>query len=128
MELRLANAEAHLAPDPGIYRVPQREAVVRHFAAMLADEPGWGGVATDGRRQLVRERDTRFTAVFDEVFAAAGIEFPRTHPTPPSGGRRDGERDPGMFTGQADVRSFKVAGDLRPLRAGSGRHGDNLQP
>ncbi|WP_189194429.1 GNAT family N-acetyltransferase [Micromonospora fulviviridis] len=53
VELRLANAEAHLALDPGVYRVPQRAAVVRHFTAMLADEAGRDGVlvaeAHDGR-------------------------------------------------------------------------------
>lgn len=40
VELRLANAAAHLALDPHSYRVPQREAVARHFTAMLADESG----------------------------------------------------------------------------------------
>ncbi|MGK5740100.1 N-acetyltransferase family protein [Micromonospora sp. URMC 103] len=40
VELRLANAEAHLALDAATYRVPQRDAVVRHFAAVLADEAG----------------------------------------------------------------------------------------
>ncbi|MFG1659795.1 GNAT family N-acetyltransferase [Micromonospora chersina] len=53
VELRLANAEAHLALDPGIYRVPQREAVVRHFTAVLADAAGRDAVlvaeADDGR-------------------------------------------------------------------------------
>ncbi|MFC0030049.1 GNAT family N-acetyltransferase [Micromonospora chaiyaphumensis] len=44
VELRLANAEAHLALDAGTYRVPQRDAVVRHFAAMLADVSGPDGV------------------------------------------------------------------------------------
>ncbi|MBM0257384.1 GNAT family N-acetyltransferase [Micromonospora sp. 4G55] len=38
VELRLANAEAHLALDPDTYRVPQRAAVVEHFSAVLADE------------------------------------------------------------------------------------------
>lgn len=53
VELRLANAEAHLTLDPGIYRVPQREAVVRHFTAVLAGEAGRDGVLVaedhDGR-------------------------------------------------------------------------------
>lgn len=40
VQLRLANAEAHLALDPEVYRVPAREAVLRHFAAMLTDEAG----------------------------------------------------------------------------------------
>ncbi|SBT51623.1 GNAT family N-acetyltransferase [Micromonospora auratinigra] len=38
--LRVANAEAHLALDPGVYRVPPGPAVRRHFAAVLADERG----------------------------------------------------------------------------------------
>jgi hypothetical protein len=53
VELRLANAEAHLALDPDVYRVPRREAVVRHFTAMLGDEAGRDAVlvaeAPDGR-------------------------------------------------------------------------------
>ncbi|PWU47537.1 hypothetical protein DLJ47_30355 [Micromonospora sp. S4605] len=53
VELRLANAVAHLALDPRIYRVPQREAVVRHFTAMLTDEAGRDAVLVaeshDGR-------------------------------------------------------------------------------
>ncbi|WP_187399809.1 GNAT family N-acetyltransferase [Micromonospora sp. AP08] len=53
VELRLANAEAHVALDPETYRVPQREAVARHFAAMLAGEARRDGVlvadAHDGR-------------------------------------------------------------------------------
>jgi GNAT superfamily N-acetyltransferase len=40
VQLRVANAEAHLAFDPQVYRVPAREAVLRHFAAMLTDEAG----------------------------------------------------------------------------------------
>ncbi|WP_198041542.1 GNAT family N-acetyltransferase [Micromonospora chokoriensis] len=51
--LRLANAEAHLALDADTYRLPQREAVLRHFAAVLADEAGRDGVlvaaTADGR-------------------------------------------------------------------------------
>ncbi|MGC4760471.1 GNAT family N-acetyltransferase [Micromonospora trifolii] len=37
VELRLANAEAHLALDPDVYRLPQREAVIEHFTAVLSD-------------------------------------------------------------------------------------------
>ncbi|SCG53264.1 Acetyltransferase (GNAT) family protein [Micromonospora echinaurantiaca] len=42
--MRLANAEAHLALDAATYRVPQGDAVARHFAAMLTDEAGRDGV------------------------------------------------------------------------------------
>ncbi|MGV9806992.1 N-acetyltransferase family protein [Micromonospora chersina] len=53
VDLRLANAEAHIALDPGTYRVPRREAVERHFTAVLADEAGRDAVlvaeAHDGR-------------------------------------------------------------------------------
>ncbi|MEU6207269.1 GNAT family N-acetyltransferase [Micromonospora musae] len=52
VELRLANAEAHVALEPDVYRVPRRDAVRRHFTAMLADESSPGGVlvaeANDG--------------------------------------------------------------------------------
>ncbi|WP_433538138.1 N-acetyltransferase family protein [Micromonospora sp. CA-249363] len=44
VELRLANAEAHVALDAATYRVPPRDAVVRHFAATVADEAGRDGV------------------------------------------------------------------------------------
>ncbi|WP_260415124.1 GNAT family N-acetyltransferase [Actinoplanes digitatis] len=37
VRLRVTNAEAHLALDPETYRVPARDAVLRHFTAMLAD-------------------------------------------------------------------------------------------
>lgn len=33
----MANAEAHLALDPDTYRLPQREAVIEHFTAVLSD-------------------------------------------------------------------------------------------
>lgn len=36
VELRIANAEAHVALDPDTYRVPSRDAVAQHFAAVLA--------------------------------------------------------------------------------------------
>ncbi|GAB3828173.1 GNAT family N-acetyltransferase [Dactylosporangium cerinum] len=40
VRLRVANAEAHLALEPEIYRVPEQEAVRRHFTAVLAGDPG----------------------------------------------------------------------------------------
>ncbi|MET8203331.1 GNAT family N-acetyltransferase [Micromonospora taraxaci] len=64
--LRLANAEAHLALDADTYRVPQREAVVRHFTAVLADETGRDGV-------LVAEIDGR----------VVGMVEVSPHPDPP---------------------------------------------
>ncbi|WP_328603506.1 GNAT family N-acetyltransferase [Amycolatopsis sp. NBC_00345] len=44
VELRVANAEAHVALDPGTYRVPSRDVVARHFAAVLADGTGQDAV------------------------------------------------------------------------------------
>ncbi|MBM0276172.1 GNAT family N-acetyltransferase [Micromonospora tarensis] len=44
VELRLANAEAHLALDPDTYRLPQREAVIKHFTAVLGEEAGRNAV------------------------------------------------------------------------------------
>ncbi|QLQ38480.1 GNAT family N-acetyltransferase [Micromonospora robiginosa] len=50
VELRLANAAAHIALDAATYRVPTRDAVTRHFAAMVADEAGRDGVlVAEGR-------------------------------------------------------------------------------
>ncbi|TDC38760.1 GNAT family N-acetyltransferase [Micromonospora sp. 15K316] len=53
VELRLANAEAHRVLDPAVYRIPPRDAVRRHFTAVLADESGPDGIlvaeAPDGR-------------------------------------------------------------------------------
>lgn len=40
VELRLANAEAHVALDPATYRVPLRDVVARHFADVLDGEAG----------------------------------------------------------------------------------------
>ncbi|MFG1879358.1 GNAT family N-acetyltransferase [Sphaerisporangium sp. NPDC049003] len=39
VHLRLANAERHVQLDPVIYRVPDSEAVRRHFEEMLSAEP-----------------------------------------------------------------------------------------
>jgi GNAT superfamily N-acetyltransferase len=41
VRLRVANAEAHLVLDPEVYRVPDGEAVLRHFTTVL------GGSMTD---------------------------------------------------------------------------------
>lgn len=38
VRLRVANAEAHIALDPGVYRVPARDTVRRHFAALVKQE------------------------------------------------------------------------------------------
>ncbi|MEU8589356.1 GNAT family N-acetyltransferase [Streptomyces sp. NPDC048664] len=39
VRLRLANAQRHVQLDPAIYRVPDVEAVRRHFEEVLAAEP-----------------------------------------------------------------------------------------
>jgi hypothetical protein len=41
------------------------------------------GERADGLRFVVRDRDTRFTASFDSVFADAGIEVVRSPPRAP---------------------------------------------
>jgi GNAT superfamily N-acetyltransferase len=54
VELRIANAEAHVALDPDTYRVPSRDAVARHFAAVLADTV----LANSGREDAVFVAET----------------------------------------------------------------------
>ncbi|MEH1164789.1 GNAT family N-acetyltransferase [Micromonospora sp. CPCC 205539] len=43
VELRLANAQAHIALDPGVYRVPRHDAVVHHFTTVLTDQADHAG-------------------------------------------------------------------------------------
>ena len=65
VRLRLANAAAHLALDAAVYRLPPRDAIERHFTAVLTDEAGRDGVlvaeAHDGRIvgmvEIVRQAD-----------------------------------------------------------------------
>jgi GNAT superfamily N-acetyltransferase len=40
VRLRVVNAEAHIALEPEVYRVPEQEAVRRHFTAVLAEDTG----------------------------------------------------------------------------------------
>ncbi|GIL25072.1 GNAT family N-acetyltransferase [Actinocatenispora comari] len=44
VELRVANAEAHLALAPDTYRIPERDVVTQHFASMLAGDSGQDAV------------------------------------------------------------------------------------
>jgi GNAT superfamily N-acetyltransferase len=54
VELRIANAEAHVALDPDTYRVPSRDVVARHFAAVLADTV----LADSGREDAIFVAET----------------------------------------------------------------------
>jgi GNAT superfamily N-acetyltransferase len=38
VRLRVTNAEAHISLDPRVYRVPAREAVLRHFTTVLTED------------------------------------------------------------------------------------------
>jgi GNAT superfamily N-acetyltransferase len=53
VELRVANAETHIALDPDTYRVPPRAVVARHLTAVLADNARQDAVfvaeSSDGR-------------------------------------------------------------------------------
>ncbi|MEU7840624.1 GNAT family N-acetyltransferase [Micromonospora sp. NPDC049114] len=58
VELRRANAEAHLALDPDVYRLPQREAVVSHFTTVLGDRAGGDAI-------LVAEHDGQIVGMVE---------------------------------------------------------------
>ncbi|MDG4785590.1 GNAT family N-acetyltransferase [Micromonospora sp. WMMD1102] len=76
VELRLANAEAHLALDADTYRVPQRAAVVRHFAGTLADEVGRDGVL------LAEDREGRVVGMIEVLPQSAPPEHQILRPVP----------------------------------------------
>jgi hypothetical protein len=63
----------------GVTRNPTGEWVTQQARNLM---PAVGERA-DGLRFLVRDRDTRFTASFDSVFADAGIEVVRSPPRAP---------------------------------------------
>ncbi|MGW5556608.1 N-acetyltransferase family protein [Micromonospora sp. NPDC003944] len=58
VQLRMANAEAHLALDPATYRLPQRAAVIEHFTAVFSDATGRDAV-------LVAEQDGRVVGMVE---------------------------------------------------------------
>ncbi|MFY1690729.1 GNAT family N-acetyltransferase [Plantactinospora sp. WMMB782] len=76
VELRLANAEAHLALDAGTYRVPQRAAVVRHFADRLADDAGQDGIL------LAEDHDGRVVGMVEVLPQPAPPEHQILRPVP----------------------------------------------
>jgi GNAT superfamily N-acetyltransferase len=63
VQLRVANAEAHLLLDPATYRVPEEDAIRRHFAALLTDGPGQHAV-------LVAEVDERVVGMVEVLRSA----------------------------------------------------------
>ena len=75
VELRVANALTHLALDPHIYRVPQRDAVVRHFTAILTDESRRDAV-------LVAEHDGRVIGMVEVLRSSEPPEHQILRPEP----------------------------------------------
>jgi hypothetical protein len=63
----------------GVTRNPTGEWVTQQAGNLMLAV----GARADGLRFVVRDRDTRFTASFDSVFADAGIEVVRSPPRAP---------------------------------------------
>ncbi|MET8040669.1 hypothetical protein ABZU25_07360 [Micromonospora sp. NPDC005215] len=76
VELRLANAEAHLALDPDVYRLPQPEAVIEHFTAVLSNATGRNAV-------LVAEHDAQVVGMVEVLRLTRSTAATATHPRAP---------------------------------------------
>ncbi|MEU8233062.1 GNAT family N-acetyltransferase [Actinoplanes sp. NPDC048967] len=75
VRLRVANAEAHLALDPQVYRIPERAAVRRHFAALLAEGPA-------GHAVLVAEVAGRIVGMVELVRSPESPDHQILRPEP----------------------------------------------
>ncbi|UQU61454.1 GNAT family N-acetyltransferase [Couchioplanes caeruleus] len=75
VRLRIANAVAHLALDPATYRIPEEEAVRRHFAAVLTE-------GSEGHAVLVAEVDGRVVGMVEVVRSSGPPDHQILRPEP----------------------------------------------
>ncbi|MCW2862477.1 MAG: Integrase catalytic region [Actinoallomurus sp.] len=112
--IEIASRRVHLA---GLTANPNGTWVIQQARNLLMDLDE----RADQLRFLIRDRDTKFPASFDDVFTSAGIKIIKT-PAAGTAGERDrrtlgGHRPPRMHRPDADLRRTPPAGSAHRLHA-----------